>query len=662
MSYPRHSRFQFVFESQTLRKRRFRKKTKALLYRIRKKGLNKTSRRRRLYKIIRKKFLGLKSSLQTSLLKLFYKPLAHASSSTYKTFYTKNPLQPLTSFNHRLKSSIILTAPKRLKRAMLIATAPRFRSKLRFQISKKLIETRAVPKSNKPPFLYFKTSATLVKLGLPKSDSTTKFKALFFAALVHTITKSALKSVNTTETSLLSFFTLFRNSYLLSKCLFYQNALYLSIRRHEFEKYTKSNYFITNIASKLYKNSLHNIINLNRRIPILDSRIDSSSVQDTTNSLQHELNFEFTLQPKTTLTALTILTEHFITSQFFREITTSKTYKHFPRAVVSFTRLQDAGRHPSSILNLDVNSANSMHDGIKSSNLFTNFKTTLLSKVDSSSLLSLQFNHNTKLFLLRKQLRGNLHQTDTFYANLKARRVAKSASGNFHVSPYFNLRLRLNVFLQTIRFISIKLVALRRVASAAKALTKSRRQARKSLQPKPKTLRNGSKAERKKIYQPVSKQIQKLAKHLKFSKQDTLGSRYSELKCVKLKYWNRARTMRLSTNFSTSRRLNTYLGVRKRYYSLRRENFLVYVRRLTMPPSTLRGKKRFQRGRMRLYVPLKLRKQLKSSQKARKRLKNKSRPYRKRRTYGRKFVFFRNQKTFKFKQLNFKKRISTKFK
>jgi hypothetical protein len=474
------------------------------LYRIRKKSFSKTSRRRRLYKTMRKKFLGLKNSLQTTLLNSLYKPLARTGSFTYKTLYTKNSLQPLTSFGNKFKSSVILTAPKRLKRVVLTSTAVRRVSKSSFQISKKLIETRTVPKLNRPPFLHFKTSVTLVKLGLLKPDSTSKFKALFFAALVHTITNSVLKSVNINEIRLLNFFTLFRNSHLLSKCLFYQNALYLSIRRHELEKYTKTSYLTTNIASKLYTNSLHNIINLNRRTPLSDLRIDSSVAQHTPTHQSNEFDFEFALKPTPALITSIILTEHFVTSQFFREVATLKTYKNFPRAVVSFTRLQDAGRHRSSTLNLDVNATNSMHDGIKSSNLFTNFKTTLLVKVDSSSLLSLQFNHNVKLSLMRKQLRGNAHQTNTFYANLKARRVAKSIAGNFHTSPYFNLRLRVNVFLQNMKFLCVKLVVLRRIASAARALTKSRRQALKPLQTKLKTRRGTHK---KRIHKPINEQM-----------------------------------------------------------------------------------------------------------------------------------------------------------
>jgi hypothetical protein len=114
-------------------------------------------------------------------------------------------------------------------------------------------------------------------------------------------------------------------------------------------------------------------------------------------------------------------------------------------------------------------------------------------------------------------------------------------------------------------------------------------------------------------------------------------------------------------NFPISRRLNTYLSVRKRYYTLRRANFLLYVRRLVMPISAVQGPSRFQGVQSKLRVPFKLRKQLRSSQKARKRLKNKFKPFRKRRMLSRKAVFFKNQKSFKSKQLYFKKRISTKF-
>jgi hypothetical protein len=268
-----------------------------------------------------------------------------------------------------------------------------------FRIDKKLHETRAVPKLNRPPFLYFKASLVLTKLHAPKSGLKSQLKSMFSVALISIITNSVLKPVNITEAKLLNFFTLFKNNYFWSKCLFYQNAMYMGVHRHEFEKYTNQSHISTTIITKVYTNTIHNILSLNKRTLLTFPESDYKTDYDTIQRSSPELELEFALKLGQPIEKSTILTNHFISSQFFRETVTLKTYKTFSRAVISLTRLGEAGRHRASTLNLGVNATNSLHNGIKTSNLFTNFQTTNALKVDPSVLMSLQFNHNIKLSL-----------------------------------------------------------------------------------------------------------------------------------------------------------------------------------------------------------------------------------------------------------------------
>lgn len=85
VSHSRHYRFQSVLSSRILKKRYLRKFTKSLLYRLRKKLIRGTGRRRHFRKTINKKFMGFHKLLQISLSSSLYNPLITPPTSIYRT-------------------------------------------------------------------------------------------------------------------------------------------------------------------------------------------------------------------------------------------------------------------------------------------------------------------------------------------------------------------------------------------------------------------------------------------------------------------------------------------------------------------------------------------------------------------------------------------------
>jgi hypothetical protein len=346
---------------------------------------------------------------------------------------------------------------------------------------------------------------------------------------------------------------------------------------------------------------------------------------------------ELKLKPLGLAGLTSILTNHLLTSLFFRETVTSKTHKTFPKAALTLTRLQDAGRHRASVLHLDNSSTNVFSFGIRTSGSFINFRRMSPLRHKSESLLALPFSHSTGQALLRKRVRAGTSNTRRFYEVHESDTVRNISSFAFYKSPYLNLTFTVGLLLTSATNICGGLSILRK--------NSLKRKTRKPAKPVSKARKSLNRAKYLFFCKLISPQAVKL-----LNKTSTGKWKYSLILHL-------LRVKTLITNFTSLRLSSKYLKLKRRYFPNRNKNFINYVTRIMTKTPHSRNN-----GNSGVRIPFFLRKEVFASKKVSRRLKNKFKSFKKRQVLIRKSFFINRNKFLSRRYLSLKKRNILKLK
>lgn len=444
-----------------------------------------------------------------------------------------------------------LSVLRGFKQKTLVAAPYNILTRGRFRAHKKLFETRSASTTNRFPFLHFKTSTKLIKLGAPEFNIVMHLKILPLTCLIPLLMKPLFSLVSITEVLLLNFFTLFSCGRFLLEGLLYKSVLYENVYYYKFEKNSLPHYLGSTAVSQEYISSIKNILNANTVNCISFPKQDYPALNEISKPINSGSDFGFGLKSTNVTSRQFALTNHFLTSWFFREAATLKTRKTFPRATLTLTRLFDAGRHRARVLNLDKSSTDSFNTGI-------NFRVASSLWQDHKSLMSLQFTHFARLSLLRRQPQKGIFRTNQFYSGFRFYQTLKLKLSSSHKNPYLALGLQVDLFLRTVRLLCGGLLLLRKKQKTRKKFCKPRKP---TLPTRTRFSLLGS-VEGGLRLQPLSSMLAR-CKHL-------------NLKGIRLSVHSLSRIRFISRSFTVARRLSTYLKLKRRFFNYRHPNLVNY--------------------------------------------------------------------------------------